>query len=343
MELECFYCKSPAKFKDPKTNNLSCSKKCQLCFYYGEGNIIAEKKGKMTVVPKGMWALRDCCRLRNQEECMFSLTKNAIQPPQASWRLLQKYHDPEHLQKLQTDREYLYWVFEYNARKGKVSDNDVKNVLDPARREVGGTILLSHLAFIYRTAFFIGGGGMHHASCNVSEGSSLFVDIPISWIMFKKPGQRALYLDLDVHHGNGIALAKNQLKLDDSLFIIDLYNNEIFPLRGSEGERLDDRSLSFVNIKKPFKTKTTTQEYLKLLREALDEAPKDFTILYYMANNDVLGKKNFSQVDEQGIYERNDIVFNWARALDIPIAMFANNGYSKHGCEITYRSLKRLI
>jgi acetoin utilization deacetylase AcuC-like enzyme len=273
---------------------------------------------------------------------MYSLTENAIRPQEVSWELLGKYHDPEHLQKLQTDRKYLYWVYEYKSRLEDVNDKDIKNLLDPARREVGGTILMSHLASIYKTAFFIGGGGMHHASCDVSEGSSLFVDIPISWIMFKKPGQKALYIDLDVHHGNGIALAKHQLKLEDSFFIIDLYNDTLFPLEGSEGEKLDNRSLSYVNIKKPFKTSITNEGYLKLLREALDEAPKDFTIIYYMANNDVLGKKDFSQVNEQGIFERNDIVFNWARALDIPIAMFANNGYSKHGCERTYRSLKRL-
>jgi hypothetical protein len=81
--MECLYCKSPAKFKEPNSDKVFCSKKCQICLYYGKGNIISEQKGKMTVLPTGMWALRDCCRLRNKKGMHVFINRKCNSTPRS--------------------------------------------------------------------------------------------------------------------------------------------------------------------------------------------------------------------------------------------------------------------
>ena len=73
----------------------------------------------------------------------------------------------------------------------------------------------------------LAGGGAHHACNNHSDGWCFYADITVGIRKIRSATdgkiQKVLYVDGDVHQGNGVEHDKLTFK-DDDLFIVDIYN-----------------------------------------------------------------------------------------------------------------------
>ena len=80
-------------------------------------------------------------------------------------------------------------------------------------------------------------GGLHHARRNASSGFCVFNDVCISIEMLRKKYKvrRILYVDIDVHHGDGVYYSYES---DPDLFIFDIHEDGryLFPGTGSAEE-----------------------------------------------------------------------------------------------------------
>lgn len=322
-------------------------------------------------LPGGAWSGRECCANRTQQ-CRLTVCNDQIHPKEVSWETLERVHPVTHLEMLRTNHHELFDVFDLKIRGDGVftiqagdgdgdgaeerlvkiegakapTDSEVELLLAAARRDTGGSILAAALAYVY--GFMLSFcGGQHHASTVVSEGSSIFADVPLSWMILRETIQKlglksepvALYIDVDVHHANGFAHCLDEIPgLKDHFFMIDLFNSEIWPWGGE--------SVDFLSVSKPFKCNTSTRAYLKLLKEALDEADKlpRPDIVYYMANNDILEGDPLGEarIKPDGILERDRLVLTWAQQRGIPVVMISGSGYADHGCRVTRDTLSSL-
>src|SRR5258708_3631371 len=74
-------------------------------------------------------------------------------------------------------------------------------------------------------------GGYHHAKPDHGEGFCVFNDIAylIHCLRFEgqlEPDDRAAYIDLDAHQGNGVC---HHFRTDRRVFVYDAFNRDIYP------------------------------------------------------------------------------------------------------------------
>lgn len=259
-------------------------------------------------LPSGPWDVRPCCAQRTKE-CLKTAIDASVCPKKVTRTDLLLVHPESYLQKIMGDRKELYDVFEIDVYKSEpLTADDIRDVLDPSLRSVGGVILSMALAFVYGRAVFAG-DAMHHCSVDVGEGSSPFCCVFIAWIKLRNQlihlgmkSPKALYIDVDVHHANGFAAARDELDAKEHFFMVDLFNESIWPVFGD--------AVKHVDIAKPFISRTRDRHYLSLLGEALGEAEEKLPkpdIIIYMAFNDVMDGDplGMAKVSPKGILERD--------------------------------------
>ncbi len=91
----------------------------------------------------------------------------------------------------------------------------------------GGTLLTAALAMERAVAVHLA-GGFHHAFPERGEGFCLINDVAIATAMLKRDNlvERAVIIDLDVHHGNGTAAI---FEHDPSVFTFSMHQERNYP------------------------------------------------------------------------------------------------------------------
>ncbi|XP_044471395.1 histone deacetylase 2-like [Mangifera indica] len=209
-------------------------------------------------------------------------------------------------------------------------------VLNPFRKQVGGTILAGKLARERGWAINIG-GGFHHSSANKGGGFCAYADISlcIHYAFVKLNISRVMIIDLDVHQGNG---HEKDFSDDRRVYILDMYNPGIYPFDHGARKRIDQK----VEVV----TGTTTDEYLKKLDDALEVAGRMFDpeLVVYNAGTDVLDGDPLGEIkiSPEGIAARDEKVFRFARSRNIPIVMLTSGGYMKSSARVIADSVINL-
>ncbi|CAO2818045.1 unnamed protein product [Amaranthus hypochondriacus] len=217
-----------------------------------------------------------------------------------------------------------------------------RKVLDPFRKQVGGSVLASKLAKDRGWAINVG-GGFHHCSAEKGSGFCAFADISLSihFAFVRLNISRVMIIDLDAHQGNGheIDFAK-----DRRVYILDMFNSEVYPL--------DFNARRHIHQKVELLSGTTTDVYLKKLDEALEVAGRMFNpeLIVYNAGTDVLDGDPLGclRISPDGIIKRDEKVFTFARSKGVPILMLTSGGYMKSSARVIADSIinlstKRLI
>jgi acetoin utilization deacetylase AcuC-like enzyme len=183
----------------------------------------------------------------------------------------------------------------------------------------GGTILAARNALRDGIGFNIG-GGFHHAFAAHGEGFCAINDIAIAIRRLQKDGaiQRAMVVDVDVHHGNGTAAI---FAGDPSVFTLSIHQRDNYP---------QEKPPSTLDLHLPDGIKGS--EYLKRLREGLVPALSDFKpdLILYVAGadpfmEDQLGGLLLTMDD---LIQRDRMVFDMAKENAIPVAAVLAGGYS---------------
>jgi len=167
-------------------------------------------------------------------------------------------------------------------------------------------------------------GGTHHASANQGGGFCVFNDIAVTARVLQmehfrqtKKTLQVLVVDLDVHQGNGTA---SIFANDPSVFTLSLHGEKNFPFR---------KVPSDLDVGLP--DGCTDGPYLEALGRALIEMSERFKpeFLIYLAGADAhegdrLGRLKLT---EAGMAARDQRVFDWALASNIPMIICMGGGY----------------
>lgn len=267
----------------------------------------------------------------------LGISKNQFYTPQkVTKEELKLIHSDEYLNSLKKSR-VVAQVSEISALKYLPNILLRNRLLKPMMYGTGGTILGANLALENGWAINLS-GGYHHAKENFGEGFCFYADIPIAIkkLWDKDSTLKVMIIDLDAHQGNGY---ESILKDDKRTVIVDVYNRLIFPR--------DYDARTYIDYNFPINKNTEDNEYLTILTDSLKtivsvEQPN--LIIYNggtdIYENDPLGKLKIS---EEGIINRDEIIFELALSNEIPILMVLSGGYTKQSAVIIQKSIKNVL
>ena len=314
--------------------------------------IALPRAGGMNLPSACAWKTRTCCATVGHATCLRSLVEEeaALAPHDAGWDVIASLHSPEYIGTLRGGDSASVVADVFDMRPSAFLGRDIEtDVLKPARRAVGGTVLAAALAIAYGGCV-LADGGMHHASRDLGSGASIFGDTVLSYLELDKALRkhlqrppRMLYIDLDVHLCDGVCHDVKELGLSASFKIMDGYNECIWPVRSGK-EKMETEAPGLVDIPLILRDGMKDDEYLALLREGLANAEARFDhpdLIFYLAGMDVLKGDPLGRVllSADGIAARDDMVLGWAARQRIPVVLLVGGGYSKQACAVARKSI----
>lgn len=160
------------------------------------------------------------------------------------------------------------------------------------------------------------GGGFHHAFAGHGEGFCAINDIAVAIRKLQHTGRiaKAMVVDCDVHHGNGVA---SIFANDPSVFTFSIHQQRNYPA---------EKPLSNLDIE--LEDNTGDREYNRRLSEGLELALSRFTpdLIVYVAGADPFMEDQLGGLllTFDGLLERDRLVLD----LPFPIAIVLAGGYS---------------
>ena len=185
----------------------------------------------------------------------------------------------------------------------------------------GGTTLAARCALSDNAAFNIG-GGFHHAFPNHGEGFCAIHDVAVAirTLQSEQLIERALVVDVDVHHGNGTAAI---FSADPSVFTLSIHQFHNYPQFKPPS-----------NIDVHLENGVGDEEYLHRLDQAVEKALSQFEpqLLMYVAGADPYKEDQLGglALTIDGLMERDRLVFSIARHANIPICVTLAGGYARN-------------
>jgi acetoin utilization deacetylase AcuC-like enzyme len=239
-------------------------------------------------------------------------TEDVVAPPEAPWELLRLAHSEGYLSKL---------------RDGTLDAGEVRRLGLPwspalvrrSRRATMGTLMAARAALAEGIAANLA-GGTHHACHDHGEGYCVINDVVVAIRALAAEGtaQRALVVDLDVHHGNGNA---ELLAGDPGAFTFSMHGERNYPLRKPPSDL--DVGLA---------DGTDDEAYLQALQLhlplAFERSRAD--IVFYLAGVDVVAGDRFGRLalTRAGLAARDRYVLEQARARGAPVVLVLAGGYA---------------
>jgi acetoin utilization deacetylase AcuC-like enzyme len=131
--------------------------------------------------------------------------------------------------------------------------------------------------------------------------------------------ERAMTVDCDVHQGNGTAAI---FAHDNSVFTLSIHQENNYPYP-KPPSTLD------INLR----DRVEDAEYLEELEKGLDDALSQFQpdLIYYVAGADPYSDDQLGglRLSIEGLEKRDRLVFEKARAKNIPVAVTLAGGYAR--------------
>lgn len=163
-------------------------------------------------------------------------------------------------------------------------------------------------------------GGTHHAMPDHGEGFCVFNDVAISIKHLLNTGRinSALIIDLDVHQGNGNAIA---FKNDERVYTVSVHGEKNYPFKKPQSD---------IDIGLP--DKINGGEYIMLLEDILRRLEKTISpdIVFYLAGIDVLSTDRFGRIDLNlhDLTNRDLKVCEYSNRNNIPLCGLLSGGYA---------------
>jgi acetoin utilization protein AcuC len=141
---------------------------------------------------------------------------------------------------------------------------------------VGGTIAAVEAVMSGQTRHALHlGGGLHHAMPNKSSGFCIYNDaaVAISAIR-KKYNARVMYIDTDVHHGDGVQW---MFYTDPDVFTLSIHETGkyLFPGTGAVNERGEDIGFGY-SLNLPMEPYTEDDSWLECFTDVFHQAIQSF-------------------------------------------------------------------
>lgn len=240
--------------------------------------------------------------------------KDFFSPERADDADLLRVHTPEWIDKLKT---------------GNLTASEVMKLEVPYSPELaeavwlaaGGSILAGQHALQDGFACNLT-GGFHHAFPNHGEGFCAIHDVAVAIrrLQADKQIRKAMVIDTDVHHGNGTAYI---FRDDPTVFTLSIHQENNYPAH---------KPRSNVDLNMP--DRTDDEGYLAALLPAAEKSLNEFRpdIVFYVGGADPFCEDQLGGLDltKKGLRERDQRVFELARARNIPVATTLAGGYARN-------------
>jgi acetoin utilization deacetylase AcuC-like enzyme len=164
-------------------------------------------------------------------------------------------------------------------------------------------------------------GGTHHAYPSSGEAFCLLNDqgVAAKYLLQHKLAKKILMLDLDVHQGNGTAV---MFQNEPSVFTFSMHGKSNYPFK----KEVSDWDIALED-------QTNDAIYLETLQNALRVIQKNFApdFVFYLSGVDVLATDKLGKLglSMQGCKNRDAMVFEWIKKLQVPVQVSMGGGYSK--------------
>jgi len=154
---------------------------------------------------------------------------------------------------------------------GSLDNPIVRGMAEAARWQAGGTLLGARMLIEGRASKVLQmGGGFHHAHTSLASGFCLYNDLALAIREMTDAGWHVIYLDLDVHHGDGV---QEIFYADEKVMTISFHESGeyLFPGTGWLYELGQGMGRSMkLNI--PLEPFTEGDSYLKVMDKILEPA-----------------------------------------------------------------------
>ncbi len=169
-------------------------------------------------------------------------------------------------------------------------------------------------------------GGTHHATWDAGQGYCVFNDVCVAARCLQVDGliERALFVDCDVHQGNGTAAIAAG---DPTLFSFSIHCIKNYPFR---------KATSDLDIDLP--EGTGDAAYLEALEQGLRKVDLQFDpqIVFYLAGADPFEHDRLGhlRLTKSGLQQRDRLVLEFYRHRGIPVAISMAGGYAPELADI---------
>jgi len=231
-------------------------------------------------------------------------------PGPATVEDISEIHDSEYVKAIEAISAGKYSDDPEKYGLGTADNPIVKGMAEGARYQCGGTLSGAKLILRDKTKKVLQlGGGFHHAHKNFASGFCIYNDLALAINEFTKAGLHVAYIDIDVHHGDGV---QEIFYSDDKVMTISLHESGeyLFPGTGWMHElgKGTGRSLK-VNV--PLEPFTEGESYLEVIDGIVEPALKwfkpDIMILQAGADahfSDPLADLNLTTYDFEKIFRK---------------------------------------
>jgi len=161
----------------------------------------------------------------------WNFYKEPLLPNPISPEALLNIHDKEYIDAVEkaSKGEKENNIEKYNL--GTADNPIVKEMAEGARYQVGGTVLGAELLLENKAKKVITlGGGFHHAHYNSAAGFCIYNDLSAAIKEMTNQGKHVAYLDIDVHHGDGV---QEMFYSDENVMTISIHESGEFLFPGS--------------------------------------------------------------------------------------------------------------
>jgi acetoin utilization protein AcuC len=192
--------------------------------------------------------------------------KSEVLPVPADRIVLKKFHSARYLHALKNASKGRYDVEALHMGIGTGDCPVFKGLYEYAVLATGATLVgVKNILSGSADVAFNPSGGFHHAGPERAAGFCYINDVALACMVLAEEGKRVLYLDVDVHHGDGVAYAFYDRS---DVMTISLHENpaSLFPGTGFADEIGEGEGKGYcVNI--PLPIGTYDKMYMKVFNE----------------------------------------------------------------------------
>ena len=253
--------------------------------------------------------------------------RSEITPVRPQKTVIEKFHSARYMEVLKTADKGHLDIEALNMGIGTPDCPIFKGMYDCAVLACGGTLTAANLILSgSANAAFNPSGGFHHAGPECASGFCYINDVAIACMVLAEEKKRVLYLDVDVHHGDGV---QDAFYDRSDVMTISFHESPktLFPGTGFEDKIGTGQGKGYcVNV--PLPTGTYDEAYMKAFKTLavpLIEAYNPDVIIFELGADALAGDPLAHLCLTNNVYA--DII-NLLMRFDKPILMTGGGGYN---------------
>jgi len=194
--------------------------------------------------------------------------RKEVPPTPAKWDELLKFHSPQYLNALRSGPDQQMSIELLRMGLGTPDCPIFKGMFEYAALAAGGSLVGARLILEGKAdVAFNPSGGYHHARAGEASGFCYINDVVLACMVLAEVGKKVLFVDVDVHHGDGVQAAFYER---DDVMTISMHESgkTLFPGTGFADEIGAGSGEGFsVNI--PLPMQTYDQAYLHAFNQVV--------------------------------------------------------------------------